>query len=49
MDGGSWTTSSSVLLLQPPGGFSGSVSEVESFCFYDAESWTPGLVTPPSC
>ena len=27
----------------------GSVSEVESFCFYDAESWTPGLVTPPSC
>jgi hypothetical protein len=25
------------------------VSEVESFCFYDAESWTPGLVTPPSC
>ncbi len=49
MDGGSWTAASSVVLLQPPGGFSGTVTELESFCLYDSGSWTPGLTVPDGC
>ena len=49
MDGGSATTASSVLLLQPPGGFTGTVLETESLCFYDSSSWTPSLTLPRGC
>ena len=49
MDGGSATTASSVLLLQPAGGFTGTVVEVESFCLYDSSSWTPSLELPAGC
>jgi hypothetical protein len=39
----SQTTASSVLLLQPPGGFTGTVVENESLCFYDSSIWSPSL------
>jgi hypothetical protein len=48
-DDASETNSSSVLLLQPPGGFTGNVTEVEFLCFYDSDSWTPSLTLPPGC
>lgn len=49
MDGGSSTTASSVLLLHPPGGFTGTLTEVESLCFYDASLWRPDLTLPDGC
>jgi hypothetical protein len=49
MDGGSQTTASGVLLLQPPGGFTGTVTETESLCFYDSSIWTPSLTLPSGC
>jgi hypothetical protein len=49
MDGGSATTASSVLLLAPPGGFTGTVAETEAFCFYSPKTWTPSLTLPPGC
>lgn len=49
LDGGSATTASSVLLLHPPGGFTGTLNEVESMCFYDSTSWTPALSLPNGC
>lgn len=48
-DAASSTTSSSVLLLQPDGGFTGNVVETEFLCFYDSGIWTPSLVLPPGC
>ena len=48
-DGASDTNSSSVLLLQPSGGFTGNVSETEFVCFYDSSIWTPSLTLPPGC
>ena len=39
-DGGSWSNASSVLALQPAGGFTGLVTEVEKLCFYDASNWS---------
>jgi len=48
-DGGSFSNASSVLLLQPPGGFTGLVAETEYLCFYDSSLWTPGLTLPPGC
>lgn len=48
-DVGSATTASSVLLLQPAGGFTGTVVEVEFLCFYDSSTWTPSLILPPGC
>ena len=48
-DHGSFTTSSSVLLLQPGGGFIGSVVDVQFLCFYDSSLWTPSLALPPGC
>jgi hypothetical protein len=38
-DGFSWSNVTSVLLLQPAGGWKAPVSEVEYLCFYDAISW----------
>ncbi len=32
---------SSIVLLQPQGGWTAPVTEVEYLCFYDARSWTP--------
>jgi hypothetical protein len=48
-DGGSSASASSVLLLQPSGGFTGTVTEAESFCFYNSSIWTPGLTLPSGC
>jgi hypothetical protein len=48
-DAGSFTNSSSVLLLQPSGGFTGKVIEVEFLCFYDNSTWTPSIDLPPGC
>ena len=49
VDGGSFTTASSVALLQPPGGFTGTVSDVQFLCFYDASIWKPSLKLPAGC
>ena len=49
MEGGSATTASSVLLLQPAGGFTGTVVETESLCFYNSIIWTPSLTPPNGC
>src|SRR5262249_44002784 len=46
-DGASVTSAPSVLLLQPQGGFTGTVSEQESFCFFSG--WTPSLTLPTGC
>ncbi len=48
-DGGSSTNASSVALLRPPGGFTGSVTDVQFLCFYDAKSWAPRLALPAGC
>lgn len=48
-DGGSGTTAASVALLQPGIGFTGSVVEREILCFYDSQTWTPGLALPIGC
>lgn len=48
-DNASFTNSSSMLLLQPPGGFTGDVSETEFLCFYDSSIWTPSTTLPPGC
>ncbi len=48
-DGGSNTNSSSFLLMSPVGGFLGDVTEKETFCFYDQNSWTPSLTPPAGC
>jgi hypothetical protein len=49
MDDGSQTTASSVALLAPPGGFTGTVAETESLCFYNPQILTPSLTLPPGC
>ncbi len=48
---GSYETSSpSVLLLEPPGGFTGGlVSETETMCFFNSATWTPSLTPPAGC
>jgi hypothetical protein len=48
-DDASFTNSSSVLLLQPSGGFTGNVTETEFLCFYDSSTWTPSTSLPPGC
>jgi hypothetical protein len=48
-DDASFTNSSSYLLLQPEGGFTGSVTEIEYLCFYDSSTWTPSLDLPLGC
>lgn len=48
-DDGSFTNSTSMLLLQPSGGFTGDVSETEFLCFYDSAIWTPSTALPPGC
>lgn len=48
-DNASFTNSSSILLLQPSGGFTGSVSETEFLCFYDSSLWTPSPAPPAGC
>ena len=45
-DGASLTNSSSILLLQPAGGFINTVTETEYLCFYDS-SWEPSLTSLP--
>ncbi len=46
VDGASFANTSSVLLLQPSGGFTGKVVERESLCFYDSNIWVPSTVLP---
>jgi len=48
-DDDSFTNSSSILLLRPSGGFTGTVTETEYLCFYDANLWTPSLTLPLGC
>lgn len=48
-DGASNTNATSVLLLPPTGGFTGEVKEMETLCFYDADTWLPSLTLPPGC
>lgn len=48
-DGGSNTNASSVLLKKPTSGFTGDVTETQTFCFYDSTTWTPSLTLPPGC
>jgi Tol biopolymer transport system component/regulation of enolase protein 1 (concanavalin A-like superfamily) len=49
VDSGSWTNASSVLLKQPDGGFTGTVTETEYLCFYDSSLWVPSNRVPPGC
>ena len=48
-DAGSNTNSSSFLLMNPVGGFLGNLTENETLCFYDQNSWTPSLTPPAGC
>jgi hypothetical protein len=48
-DDASFTNSSSVLLLQPTGGFTGNVTETEFLCFYNSSIWTPATTLPSGC
>ena len=48
-DSASFTNSSSMLALQPSGGFTGQVSDTMFLCFYDSSTWTPGLSLPAGC
>lgn len=48
-DGESFTNATSTLLIQPAGGFTGTVSETQFMCFYDSTTWTPSLTLPPGC
>jgi hypothetical protein len=48
-DGGSWTNATSVLLKQPTGGFTGTVTETEYLCFYDSSVWVPSNRVPTGC
>ena len=52
-DQGSFTNASSILLLQPTGGFTGTLIEEEHLCFYDSSIWTStmqnNLKLPPRC
>ena len=45
-DSGSFTNASSVLLLPPEGGFTGTVVETETLYFYDMPNWLPSLAIP---
>lgn len=48
-DGYSATTAAAVALVPPAGGFTGTVVENESLCFFDSSSWTPSLTLPNGC
>ncbi|GAB4479722.1 MAG: hypothetical protein Kow00124_25700 [Anaerolineae bacterium] len=48
-DGASYTNATGVLLLQPAGGFTDRVTDVQFLCFYDSTIWTPSLTLPPGC
>lgn len=41
MDFASFTASSSAALMPPSGGFTGTVVESETLCFYDSTTWPP--------
>ena len=47
LDGGSQTTATSVALLQPAGGFTGTIVDLQSICFFSG--WTPSLSLPQGC
>jgi hypothetical protein len=53
IDDYSYTNLSSVVALQPVGGFTGLVTEAEGFCFYDKATWPftyqNNLTLPPGC
>jgi hypothetical protein len=48
-DGGSFTNSSSVVLLQTGVGFTGTVVDRQVLCFYDPTIWVPSLTLPAGC
>lgn len=45
-DSASFTNASSVLLLPPPGGFTGPLIEIEFIYFYDSDTWAPSMKLP---
>lgn len=48
-DSGSATTATSVALLQPPGGFTGTVVDRQTLCVYDSSTWIPSLTPAAGC
>ncbi len=48
-DSASYTNATSVLLLQPAGGFTGRVTDTQFMCFYNSSMWSPSLTLPPGC
>lgn len=49
VDAYSTSTSSSILLRAPTGGFTGTLVDREVVCFYDASIWTPAMAPPAAC
>ena len=47
--GSASTTSTAVALVPPAGGFTATVVENESLCFFDSSSWSPSLILPNGC
>ncbi len=49
-DSDTGTNVSSFLLMSPTAGFTGgTVTEIETLCFYDSTIWTPSLTPPAPC
>jgi hypothetical protein len=48
-DAASFTNSTGVLILSPPGGFTDKVQTNTFLCFYDSGIWAPALTLPPGC
>jgi Big-like domain-containing protein len=49
-DSDTGTNVSSFLLMSPTAGFTGgTVTEVETLCFYNSSIWTPSLTPPAAC
>jgi hypothetical protein len=49
VDAYSTSTSTSVLLRAPAAGFTGTLVERETLCFYDGAIWVPSTVPPAAC
>jgi hypothetical protein len=49
VDGASTSTSTSVVLRAPAGGFAGTLVDRQVLCFYDNSIWVPSMTPPTSC